>query len=129
MDKDFLNWHYKKNRIHNNEVRPLFRDEELWFTSLGANIGSEQDGKGDEFLRPVIIIKKFNNEIFWGIPTTKTSRKGHYYLRFPYKPGLYTTAILSQMKLIDSKRLRYKISDVEKNDFLEMKKRLISFLK
>ena len=39
------------------------------------NIGYEQDGSGNDFIRPVVIIRKFNNEIFWGVPLTKTRKK------------------------------------------------------
>jgi hypothetical protein len=36
---------------------------------------------------------------------------------------------LSQLRLIDSKRLDYKIGSMKEDDFAEMKKRLIAFLK
>ena len=81
------------------------------------------------FLRPVVIVKKFNNEICWGIPTTKKTKKGKHYFSFEYKEDEFTTAILSQLRLIDSKRLDYKIGTMKEDDFVEIKKRLISFLK
>lgn len=128
MDKNFLEWHTQKSDLHKNTIRPFFHGREVWFVSLGVNIGFEQDGRGGEFLRQVVIVKKFNNEIFWGIPTTKKDKKGNYYFRFPYKGKCFTTAILSQLRLIDSKRLKYHIGTMKKNDFIEMKKCLISFL-
>jgi hypothetical protein len=54
------------------------------------------------------------------------SEKSHIH---EYKDGEYTQAILSQLRLIDCKRLDYKIGVMKELDFLEMKKRLISFLK
>ena len=39
--------HTNKNRIH-------FRQGEIWFVSIGQNIGYEVYGKGENFLRPVI---------------------------------------------------------------------------
>jgi len=47
------------------KVRPFFHGREIWFCAIGANIRFEQDGSGTEFLRPVVIIKKFNKEVFW----------------------------------------------------------------
>ncbi len=128
MSKDFKEWHTEKSDLQENKVRAFFHDREIWFASIGLNIGFEQDGKGEEFLRPVIIVKKFNNEVCWGAPTTKKDRKGKYYFTFDYKKGESTTAVLSQMRLIDSKRLSYKIGMIGEKDFEEMKKRLISFL-
>ena len=61
MNKDFKGWHKDKEIIHNEKPRVFFHEREIWFTYLGVNIGFEQDGQGDKFLRPVIILRKFNN--------------------------------------------------------------------
>jgi mRNA interferase MazF len=129
MKKDFQKWHKRKEILDNEPNRPLFGQQEVWFCSLGANIGSEQNGVGDKFLRPVVIVRKFNSEIFWGIPTTRKNRKGEFYFYFSFQENDFTTAILSQIRLIDSKRLSYKIGTMRDADFKEMKKRLTSFLK
>ncbi len=129
MFKRFKEWLKKKHIIHEIYKRPFFHERELWFAFLGINVGFEQDGKGDEFLRPIVIIRKFNNEIFWGIPTTSKPKQGKYYFTFTYNRDDSTTAILSQLRLIDSKRLKYKIGHINTNDFLELKKRIISLLK
>ena len=130
MSKNFQEWHTQKNDLHENNIRVFFHEREVWFTSLGANIGFEQDGKGKEFLRPIIIVKKFNNEILWMVPTTKRNKKGKYYFTFSYnEEDEHTTAIISQLRLIDSKRLKYKIGIINEEDFVEMKKRIISLLK
>ncbi|MEK7642480.1 MAG: type II toxin-antitoxin system PemK/MazF family toxin [Patescibacteria group bacterium] len=128
MKKDFDNWNTEKSNLHEEKVRPFFHEREVWFTSIGVNIGFEQDGKHEKFLRPVIILKKFNNQVCWAIPTTKKSKKGIHYFSFEYDKNENTTAILSQLKLIDSKRLDYKIGTMKEKDFIEMKKRLIAFL-
>lgn len=129
MKKDFKLWHSKKDRIHNDGFRPFFKEREVWFCHLGENIGFEQDGKGKDFLRPIIVIKKFNDDLLWAIATTKKYKKERYYFRFSYnKNNENTTAILSQLRLIDSKRLKYRIGVVSDFEFFEMKKRIISFL-
>ena len=58
MKKDFKKWHTQKSDLHENKTRVFFHEREIWFTSLGANIGFEQDGRGDDFLRPIVILKK-----------------------------------------------------------------------
>lgn len=127
MKKDYQKWHTKKEFLQDEKARPFFHEREIWFCSLGENIGFEQDGRGEEFLRPVIVIKKFNQEVCWGIPLTKKQKKGQYY--FPFLLGeVVSTAILSQIRLIDSKRLQYKIGDLSEDAFAEIRKRLTQLL-
>jgi mRNA-degrading endonuclease toxin of MazEF toxin-antitoxin module len=128
MEKDFQAWHGKKEKIHNDKKRPFFHEREVWFCSLGLNVGFEQDGSGEEFLRPVIIIKKFNNEVFWGLPFTKIIKSGKYYYQVSFGDRNPATVILSQIRLIDAKRLQYKIGDADEKEFAEIKKRLAALI-
>jgi mRNA interferase MazF len=46
-------------------AQPIFcRERDISWISLGLNIGDEEDGKGDFFERPVLVVKKFNNNLF-----------------------------------------------------------------
>ena len=54
--KDFSEWHKIKAIIHHDKERPHFHEREIWFCSLGGNVGFEQDGRGETFLRPVIVL-------------------------------------------------------------------------
>ena len=129
MKKDFKEWHIQKSNLHEDKDRVFFHEREVWFASLGVNVGFEQDGRGDEFLRPIVIIKKFNNEVLWCIPLTKNHKKGRYYFSFLLddESGI-STAILSQVRLIDSKRLQYKIGDISQDGFMEIKEKLKQLL-
>ncbi len=129
MQKDFKKWHGKKEILDKGATRPFFHEREIWFCYLGTNIGFEQDGSGDEFLRPVLILKKFNNAVLWVIPLTKKGKKNHkYYFAFSFKSGEKSSAILSQIRLIDAKRLKYKIGDMPENDFDLLKAKIRQFL-
>ena len=44
MKKDFEKWHKKKTDIDNSSKRLFFHEREVWFCSIGMNIGYEQDG-------------------------------------------------------------------------------------
>ncbi len=122
MHKDFDRWNAQKKTLDANPAPRVFvHERELWFAHVGTNIGFEQDGRGDESLRPVLVLRKFNNEIFWALPLTKTDKAEHpYYAEVEYvgfpevagAPRLSSVAILSQLRLIDGKRLRYKIGTV-----------------
>jgi len=70
MNKDYGQWHYLKSKIEIDTPSPQFRELEIWWCSLGKNVGTEEDGKNNLFERPVLIFRKFNKEIFWGLPLT-----------------------------------------------------------
>ena len=124
MYKDFKFWHNVKSFINNHKERLYFYEKEVWFCSLGNNIGYEQDGKGLQYLRPVIVIKKFNNEVFWALPLTKTIKQGKYYHSLLLRGSVENCAVLSQLRLIDSKRLKYKIDYISTIDFDVIKQKL-----
>jgi mRNA interferase MazF len=126
--KDYSQWQKLKTNVHNEKQRPYFHEREIWFCSLGANIGFEQDGRGEDYLRPVVILKKFNNEVCLIIPLTKSRKKGIHYYSFSHKDDFISTAILSQIRLIDSKRLDYKAGDIAENDFILLKQKLMRLL-
>jgi len=128
MEKDFKKWHKDKEIIHNERPRLFFHEREIWFCRLGVNVGFEQDGFGDDFLRPTIIFRKFNNEIFWGIPLTKKEKDKKYYFAFSFPERGKNTAILSQIRLIDAKRLAYHIGEISKEDFEVLKNKFKALL-
>lgn len=113
----FVNWTKIKIRIQITKRIVYFREGEIWWASLGANIGHEQDGKNENFERPILVLKKFNQYILWAIPLTSQCKQGHPYY-FPYQLGdkIYG-AVLSQLRLISSKRLLRKVSVLPVKDF------------
>jgi mRNA-degrading endonuclease toxin of MazEF toxin-antitoxin module len=125
MKKDFKNWHDKKSSIDNIPERPFFHEKEIWFCYLGVNVGFEQDGESLEFLRPVVIIRKFNNQIFWAIPLTKSKKKDSpYYYSFSFISEIRSVAVISQIRLIDARRLSRKIGDISDSDFDNIKQKI-----
>lgn len=135
MEKDFKKWMEQKAKIHNDKIRPFFHEREVWFSSLGENVGFEQDGNGEGFMRPVLILKKFNNEVVWVLPLTRTNKTGKYYFRISLiaNDGKIddnpSVVILSQLRLIDVKRLQYKIGTATKDEFTKIKEALVALLK
>ncbi len=113
MEKDFKTWHNKKEKVDHKEVRVFFHEREIWFCHLGANVGFEQDGKGENFGRPVIVFRKFNKEVFWGVPLTTREKGGKFYLPVPIGDDEPRKAILSQLRLLDAKRLYQKVGMID----------------
>ena len=133
--KDFKEWMGQKAVIHNDKVRPFFHEREVWFASLGENVGFEQDGAGEKFMRPALIVKKFNNESVLALPLTRTVKTGKYYFRIMPIGGDSdneknpSAVILSQVRFIDAKRLQYKLGTIEEGEFAKIKEALIALLK
>lgn len=107
-EKDFDAWNTQKKSIDSNENSKTFHEREVWSISINENVGFEQNGKGAEFLRPVIVCKKFSRDVFLGIPLTRTYKTARFYAHFKFQ-GESSTAIVSQVRLFDAKRLKYKI--------------------
>lgn len=132
--KDYRVWMLRKARLHNRpEYSVFFAERDIWNCYVGENIGYEQDGRGEDFLRPVVIIRKFNSQMFWGIPLTGTIKNmPMYYVFTPVRkdgfPGRTSSAVLSQMRPMDVRRLRYKSGHISKADFDRLKQKFKALL-
>ena len=124
---EFDRWNVQKKITHSNENKRTFHEQEIWFIKIGKNVGFEQDGKGEEFLRPVIVYKKFSKNVFLGIPLTKIMKESRFYQTFDFHEQK-SVAILSQIRLFDSKRLKYKIGKMSINDYCCVKEKLIALI-
>lgn len=117
-------WTRLKCRIQTSPERVVyFKEREIWWASIGANIGSEENGKNKLFERPVLILKKFyGGEVAWVVPATSKPRGGGYYFYSPSGEDPQTF-ILSQLRTISLKRLlrKQRSMPVEEFDLLREK--------
>ena len=124
----FTCWNTKKIDTHINDAIIGIKERDIVFIKMGKNIGYEQDGKGEEFLRPVVIYKKFNKNMFLGIPLTTKPKNTKYYFEFEYqtkrKKSVVNSAILSQLRVFDTKRVKYKSGVISKSVFEKLHKEL-----
>lgn len=124
MNKNFDKWNTAKKEIHKNGKAPFYNEREVWWCALGANVGFEQDGTGKNFDRPIVVIRGFSKNIFLGLALTGKKIEGKYYFYLGKVEGRDSSAILSQFKLIDSKRLIRKIETLKDDKFKELKEAL-----
>ena len=125
MNKDFKKWHTLKAKLHEGEGSALFQAREIWWASLGANIGFEQDGVGEIFTRPVIVLTKFNLDVCLVVPLTARPKKGKYYFPIGNVAGKQAVAVLSQLRFIDKKRLAKKILTLDRDIFKKLREAIV----
>lgn len=130
MKKDFDRWNEKKQEI-NKKILPddfFFYEREIWWCSLGKNIGVEVNGKDEGFERPSIILKVFNKDMMWILPITSSIKKSKFYYNFIFN-DIEQSVMITQVRTISSKRLKRKIGTISDLDFERISARLISLVK
>ena len=124
MEKDFDRWNELKKKI--NTRSPIYVSErDIWFCSVGLNVGSEQGGKHELFERPVLVIKKVTSNTFIGVPLTSNKKKGSWYVEIE---STNSSAIISQIKLFDTRRLARKIGVILVEEFEIIKMKLKDYI-
>jgi mRNA-degrading endonuclease toxin of MazEF toxin-antitoxin module len=123
MPKDFDAWNDHKKQLDTLSKMPEFNQRELWWCSFSHNVGYETDGKGRKFRRLVLIVRKFNKLMFWGVALTSVPPKPHathFYKQVSYNVqphDVQSYVILSQIRTFSSKRLLYREGRLTSDDF------------
>jgi mRNA interferase MazF len=115
MQKDFDRWNQLKKNINeaDDSKRVYFHEGDIWWARLGVNIGFEIDGKHQNFARPVIVLRKYNQFSFLALPLTTAIRANRWRVAIGTVAGKDAFAVLSQLRNVDSLRLYQKIGHVE----------------
>jgi len=130
LHKDrFDEWNTLKKKLHQKEEVIHFKEGEVYFLSVGKNIGYEVYGKAELFLRPVLVYKKLTKQTFLGIPLTSQTKEGSFYFSFNYKQGKTSTAMFHQIRVFDIKRSEYYSGKISKNTMKNLKIALKEFMK
>ncbi len=130
MDKDFDRWNEIKKRLARDAPLPhaFPKIGEVWMCSLGKNLGREQDGGPQDFSRPVLVVKKFNNEIFWVVPLSTKQKPLDFYFNYNDPSGVPVAAVLAQLRLVSINRLRRDIYVLPPALLEEVRAQLRAFL-
>lgn len=115
-------WNEIKKGVSSIHEILTFKVREVYCLKLGHNIGYETDGKGEEFLRPVVVFRKFGKNTFLGIPLTSIKKEDMFPFEFFLKQNQKLNyANLSQIRLLDTKRVKSKLGKISVEDFEKMK--------
>mgnify|MGYP002725512278 CR=1 FL=1 len=130
-EKNFEKWNKDKQKTHRrSDTNSLyFKEKEVWWSKLGVNIGFEEDGKGEYFQRPILVLRKFNRHSMLVLPlSTKIKPKNKYYFTIDCPDGIQRSVILSQIRLIDIRRLTERMFELEESAFLGIKKAFLDVI-
>ena len=125
MDNVYDVWNSVKKKTEKSNRKLGIKPREIFWLKIGKNIGHEEYGKGQEFVRPVIVIRQLTSDLFVGVPTTTTKKDDNdYFHNINYvnrkKVEVHSVAMLLQFRTFSKKRLLSKIGTVQKNEFDEI---------
>jgi len=123
MYKDFDSWNFLKKNLDRRKNIPSFKQREVWWCHIGLNIGDEENGKNNNYHRPVLIIKKFNNHIFLGVPLTSRVKENRYYHKIYFHKN-EQCAMISQFRILDCKRLDRRMGKIADQYFITIREEL-----
>jgi hypothetical protein len=92
---EFDKWNTIKKKTNKDSKHRNFKEREIFNTKVGKNMGYEQNGVGNQFIRPVLIVKKFSSGSFYGVPLSTTEKRNRYYFEFACYHGLRGNAYLN----------------------------------
>lgn len=119
--KRFLEWIGLKERLDSKiSSAPFVNEGEIWWASLGENVGFEINGKSEDFTRPVLIFRKLSNGFYFVIPLTTQIHTGTWYVNYEHHRNP-VTACLHQARAIDHRRLHRKLGEIDSVDFARIK--------
>lgn len=126
--KDFDGWIIKKKVYHYQKTpSPMFKERDIWWVSIGINVGFEEDGKHDKFIRPVLIIRKFNRELFLGVPMSTKIKDNPYYIQVTVRNET-VSALISQLRVFSAKRIQDKLAELDVKDFEKVKTEVVKMI-
>ena len=129
MHNEFDQWNEVKKQTQNKELsaRSYFCEREVWWCSIGVNIGVEANGKNEVFERPVLLVRVFNKDMAWVVPVTSTMKNSPYFYPFHFN-NQPRSLVLTQMRTISTKRLRRMVDIISEEMFAEVQEKLIDLL-
>jgi len=120
-EKDFDEWNILKKITNGIETTTKIRVGEIRWCKFGVNIGNEILGKGSTFHRPVLILKKFSGDVFFGLPLTTKFHTGDWYYQIIHD-DITQTIILNQGRILDRKRLEEKLFEISEIELDSIRK-------
>lgn len=115
-NKLFDDWSELKKCLNSKVHFPRISEGDVWWCSMGKNIGVEINGKNEKFSRPVIVFKKLSVFGFLAVPMSTQKHSGPWYVPLTFH-SRDQVAVLSQIRIISVARLYKRFGSLSKRDF------------
>lgn len=107
-----VNWSSLKVRIDQTFRNIYVLKKEIWWASIGMNVGHEENGKNSLFERPVLVLRRYNNHLALVVPLSSKFKNNRYYFKIEYK-GRASSVLVSQIRVLSSKRFIRRIGTLD----------------
>jgi N-acylneuraminate cytidylyltransferase/pseudaminic acid cytidylyltransferase len=125
---EFDKWDELKQKLNKKSRYIDLKERKIFLVAVGKNIGVESYGKGDFFVRPVLVYKKLGRDYFLGIPLTSKEKKGNYFFEFEFVKGKKSYAMFNQIRTFSSNRVIKFLGRISRKDFYLLKEKFINFI-
>ncbi len=113
----FIDWAQLKMILDHLPTSTFPRKKEIWWASIGQNIGVEANGKSSRFERPVLVVSVFNADSFLTAPITSKIKKHKFLPTFINNEGMINSVAISQLRTLSVKRFNRKVGEMSEEDF------------
>lgn len=113
--KNFDEWNEVKKSVDQRKNDKKIIIGKIYWCNIGVNVGREVYGKGNEFVRPVLVLNVLPNGTFLGVPlSSQTKNKaGFMFYKFEDSKQKAQVALLAQTRIFDIKRKLGSISSID----------------
>lgn len=126
MEEEYIKlydkWNHFKKTLDSINITIPFFEKEIWSIAIGVNIDIEIDGKGGNFERPVLVIKKFNRNYALVLPITRihNTNTGMHIIISHKNLDIRSAVVLSQLQRVSNYRFIYRIGILDTLQFLKI---------
>ncbi len=124
--KDFDKWNGVKKRIHSEDLKVSIRAGEVRWVSCGVNVGSEIDGKGESFTRPMLVVHVVGSALALVVPFSTKLKEVAGYLPFEFQ-GKKISLCVHQMRIISQRRILARKGRISDNRLRQVKSEIKKF--
>ncbi len=117
----FKDWNTFKQKLHSLPSFPHPKEGEIWWCSVGVNIGQEIFGKGSFFTRPIFVLTVKETGEFIGLPMSSKIKQKKFSKIIETEDGKQHVLKLLKIRNYDNRRLRTKLYKVPKDVLSEIK--------
>jgi mRNA interferase MazF len=127
VQKDFNSWNEEKKRVDSRKNLAYGYPREVWWCSLGVNVGAETDGKNINYERPVLVMRVYNKETLLVLPITSKEKKDIFHVPINVRVGTVWVK-LTQVRVISNRRLLRKVDTIPEREFAKVREAFKGFV-